>query len=282
MIESIGLVTDSTADLPPDVARSERIEVVPAIVVMEGHSFEDGSGLSRSEFYRRLPSLREPASTAAPPATAFEAAYDGLLMAGVRRVLSVHLSRRLSGIYGIAAQAARRFGERVSVIDSGQVSLGLGFQVLEAARAIRRGDPWESIQEAVAQAGRRVRTIAMIEQLDYLRHSGRVDWVRSSLGSLLHVRLLLEVADGLIRRLGQFRTRHRAIEELSSIAAGWGPLQRLGILHSAAEDDARQLASRLRADSIEEPPLVVDVTTVIGAHVGPALPGRRRAAALRP
>lgn len=273
MSETIGLVTDSTADVPANLARSEGIDVVPAIVVMEGRSFEDGKGISRPEFYRLLPSLREPASTAAPPAAAFEAAYDSLLRAGVRRVLSIHLSRRLSGMYGIAAQAARRFGERVSVIDSGQVSLGLGFQVLEAARAVRRGDTWESIQQAVAHAGRRVRTIAMIEQLDYLRRSGRVDWVRSSLGSLLHVRLLLEVADGLIRRLGQFRTRHRAIDELCSIAAAWGPVQRIGVLHSAAEDDARQLASRLQTDSAAEPPLVVDVTTVIGTHVGPGCLG---------
>ena len=187
----------------------------------------------------------------------------------MRRILSVHLSRRLSGIYGIAAQAARRFSDRVCVVDSGQVSLGLGFQVLEAARSIRRGAPWEAVQEALALAGRHVRTIAMIEQLDYLRRSGRVDWVRSSLGSLLHVRLLLEVADGWIRRLGQFRTRHQAIDGLRAMAAGWTPVQRFGVLHSASEDDARQLAERLPRAAAMEPPLIVDVTTVIGVHVGP-------------
>lgn len=269
MTEAIGLVTDSTADLPADLAKAECIEVVPAIVVMEGRSYEDGAGLTRREFYQLLPSLREPASTAAPAATAFEHAYERLLDAGVRRVLSVHLSRRLSGIYGIAAQAARRFGERVCVVDSGQVSLGLGFQVLEAARSIRRGASWEAVQEALVQAGRRVRTIAMIEQLDYLRRSGRVDWIRSSLGSLLHVRLLLEVADGWIRRLGQFRTRHQAIDGLRAMAAGWSPVQRFGVLHSASEDDARQLAEHLPGDGVKEPPLIVEVTTVIGVHVGP-------------
>jgi len=269
MTEAIGLVTDSTADLPAGLAREESVEVVPAIVVVEGRSYEDGAGLTRQEFYSRLPSLRAPASTAAPPAAAFERAYERLLEAGVRRVLSVHLSRRFSGIYGIATQAARRFGERVRVIDSGQVSLGLGFQVLEAARSIRLGASWEAVQEALAHAGSRVRTIAMIEQLDYLRRSGRVDWVRSSLGGLLHVRLLLEVADGWIRRLGQFRTRHQAIEGLRAMAVGWAPVQRFGVLHSASEDDARQLAERLTDEAAKEPPLVVDVTTVIGVHVGP-------------
>jgi len=269
MTGSIGLVTDSTADLPAGLAMEENIAVVPAIVVVEGRSYEDGAELTRQEFYHRLPSLPAPATTAAPPAAAFEQVYESLLQAGVRRIISVHLSRRLSGVYGIATQAARRFGERVRVIDSGQVSLGLGFQVLEAARSIRRGASWEAVQEALAQAGRRVRTIAMIEQLDYLRRSGRVDWVRSSLGSLLHVRLLLEVADGWIRRLGQFRTRHQAIEGLRAMAAGWTPVQRFGVMHSASEDDARQLAERLTHEAAKEPPLVVDVTPVIGVHVGP-------------
>jgi DegV family protein with EDD domain len=269
MNDKIGLVTDSTADLPPGLAEEAGVAVVPAIVVVDGKGYQDGSGLTRPDFYRTLPTLSQPASTAAPAVEAFEQAYRRLFAGGAARVLSIHLSRRLSGIYGIAAQAARRFGERVAVIDSGQVSLGLGFQVLEAARAIRRGDTWSSALHALADAGRRIRTIAMIEQLDYLRRSGRVDWIRSSLGSLLHVRLLLEVADGIIHRLGQFRTRRRAIEELSTIASGWGPVDRIGVLHSAAEDEARELAARLRPAPPAPPPLVVDVTPVIGTHVGP-------------
>lgn len=272
MNRSIGLVTDSTADIPEDQVQAEGVEIVPATIVMEGQTYQDGVGLTRPEFYRRLPALVRPASTAAPSPTAFEAAYDRMLASGAGRVLSIHLSRRLSGLYGIAVQAARRFGDRVSVVDSGQVSLGLGFQVLEAARAIRRGASWEAVQQAVASAGRRIRTIAMIEQLDYARRSGRVDWLRSSIGNLLHVRLLLEIADGLVKRLGQVRTRHRAIDELFSIAASWGPIQRLGVVHAVAEDDARALASRLAA-GVEEPPLVVDVTTVIGTHVGPGCVG---------
>ena len=272
MNESIGLVTDSTADIPEDQVRAEGVEIVPATIVVEGQTYQDGVGLSRPEFYRLLPDLVHPASTAAPSPSAFEAAYDRMLASGVARVLSIHLSRRLSGLYGIAVQAAHRFGDRVSVVDSGQVSLGLGFQVLEAARAIRRGASWEAVQQAVASAGRRIRTIAMIEHLDYARRSGRIDWLRSSIGNLLHVRLLLEIADGLVRRLGQVRTRHRAIDELFSIAASWGAVQRLGVVHAVAEDDARALASRL-AVGVEEPPLVVDVTTVIGTHVGPGCVG---------
>jgi DegV family protein with EDD domain len=269
MTYSIGLVTDSTADLPSGIAEAEGVPIVPAFIVVEGTSYVDGGGLSRPEFYRHLPGLRQPVTTAAPSTEVFASAYERLLSSGVGQILSVHISRRLSGIYGIAAQAARRFGERVLVVDSGQVSLGLGFQVLEGARAIRSGAAFQAVLQAIDHAGRRVRTIAMIENLEYLRRSGRVDWLRSSLGNLLHVRLLLEVADGLIRRLGQVRTRHRAIEELWATAARWAPVQRWGVMHSAAEGEAIELASRLPASENMPAPLVVDVTTVIGAHVGP-------------
>ena len=269
MTSPLGLVTDSTADLPPGLAQAESIAVVPAIVILDGTSYEDGGELTRPEFYRRLPGLRRPATTAAPPVAAFESVYDRWLSSGIGQVISVHLSQKFSGMYEIASQAARLFGERVHVVDSGQVSLGLGFQVLEAARAARAGAAVQGVLQTIENARQRVRTIAMIENLDYLRRSGRVGWMRSSLGNLMHVRLLLEVADGLIRRLGQVRTRHRAIDELLSIATRWGPVRRWGVMHSAAEEEARQLAARLPAAEDNASPLIVDVTTVIGAHVGP-------------
>jgi DegV family protein with EDD domain len=273
VIESISLVTDSTSDLPAAVAEREGVTVVPALITLDGQSYQDGRELSRSEFYRRLPGLSQPATTAAPPPSAFEAAYEGLLGAGSGRVISVHLSRRLSAMHDIAVQAAKRFGERVHVVDSGQVSLGLGFQLLEAARAIRAGGTFASILQVLDRARDRSRTLAMIESMEYLRRSGRVDWLRSSLGQWLHVRLLLEVVDGFIRRVGQARTRGRAIDELLALAARWGAVERWGVMHSGVAVEAEALAARLPVDGSPEPSMIVDVTTVIGVHVGPSCLG---------
>jgi fatty acid-binding protein DegV len=95
-----------------------------------------------------------------------------------------------------------------------------------------------------------------------------VDWLRSNLGALLHVRLMIELSEGIVRRLGQVRTRARAIEALAENARSWGRLERLGVLHSAAHEEAAALAGRLAPLSVAEP-LIVEATTVIGAHVGP-------------
>ncbi|HET7010508.1 MAG TPA: DegV family protein [Anaerolineales bacterium] len=269
MSDAIGLVTDSASDLPPDLAAAEGVEVVPAVVIMDGQAYVDGGDLTREDFYRRLPGLLHPATTASPSLQAFESVYERLFAGGAVHVISVHLTRKLSGLHDIAVQAARRFGDRVHVVDTGQVSLGIGFPVLEAARAIRHGSSLQAVLETVENARQRVRTIALIDSLEYLRRSGRVGWLTASLGNILHVRLLLDIADGVVRRIGQFRSRHRGIDELLALASHWAPVQRWGVMHSAIEDEAREFASRLPAAVSSEPPLVVDVTTVIGAHVGP-------------
>ena len=262
------VVTDSTADLPASIVSASGIRVIPVILIVDGASYPDEGDLSRGVFYERLPGLRRPATTASPPVEAFSSTYRQALEAGADQVVSIHVSGRLSGIVDIARHAARTFQDRVQVIDSGQVSLGLGFQVLAGARAASQAKSIREILEAADGVRRRVRTIALIDDLEYLRRSGRVDWLRSGLSALLHIRILVELVDGTIRRLGQVRTRTRAIEALVERARSWGRPEALGVVHTSAMEDATDLASRLAPLTGDEP-LVVDVTTVIGAHVGP-------------
>jgi DegV family protein with EDD domain len=262
------IVTDSTSDIPPEEAEALSIEVVPALVTVEGQSYEDGRGLSRLEFYRRLPFLREPATTAAPSPRVFEIAYEKVMAAGAERVLSMHVSSKLSGLIDVARIAAATFGDRVHVFDSLQVSLGLGFQAMEAAAVALAGASFDAILQAAQRARDRVRIVAMIDTLEYLRRSGRVSWMRAGLGDLLRVKLIVRVADGVVQRIGEARTKHRALDQLVTMATSWGPQERLAILHSAVPEEAAALAQRLR-DLSARAPLIVDVTTVIGTHVGP-------------
>jgi len=266
------LVTDSTGDVPEDEASALEITVVPAVLTVDGRSYRDGVDISRSSLYGRMAFMANLPTTAAPSPAAFHEAYERILAKGFDRILSVHVSPKLSGILNVAAQVARQFGDRVHVFDSGQVSLGMGFQVLEAAAAALRGDPFETVVEIARRARRRAHLIAAIDTLEFLKRSGRVSWIRASLGDLLQVKLVVDVMDGVVRRLGQVRTRQKALEMLLDHMRTWGPLSRAAVLHSAAPERAAALAQRVAA-AFGIHPITVDVTTAIGAHVGPGSVG---------
>jgi fatty acid-binding protein DegV len=108
----------------------------------------------------------------------------------------------------------------------------------------------------------------MIDTLVYLRRSGRVGWIRAGIGELLRVKLLIRVADGVVQRIGEVRTKHKALDQLLGIAESWSPLDRLAVLHSGVPEEAATFAERVRHLS-DRTPLIVDVTTAIGTHVGP-------------
>jgi DegV family protein with EDD domain len=272
MGEKIGVVTDSTADIPIQEQDSLNIVVVPAVVTLDGESYQDGMEISRVEFYRRLPSLSAPVTTGAPSMQAFENTYEGLLHSGIDKILSIHLPSTLSGMLSVASQAAKSFGERVTIFDSGQVSLGMGFQVIEAATAMINGGSFESALEAAHRARENIRLIALIDTLEYLKRSGRVSWLTAGLGNFLRVKIILELINGAVNRLGQVRTRSKGIDQLQAIAEGWGILDRLAIPHSASSEDAVAFAQKLR-NLCARPPVITEVTTAIGAHIGPGALG---------
>jgi DegV family protein with EDD domain len=267
-IQKIAIVTDSTADIPDELAEENNIQVVRNTLVIEGRSLEDGRGISRQEFYERLPSYRSLPTTATASSGIYTELYERLLHMGAECIVSIHPASRLSGVVNAATLAAQSFIGRVSVVDSEQASLGLGFQVLEAAAAVRRGITRENLLALLENLRKRARVVAMLDTLDYIRRSGRVSWARARLGDLLHIKPFIELRGGKVLSLGEARTRRKGMERLLEIVRGLGPFQRLAALHTNAEADARQLLAEL-APQLTSEPLVVNVTTVIGTHVGP-------------
>jgi DegV family protein with EDD domain len=262
------IVTDSTADIPQELLEEHQIKVVPNIIVISGESLEDGAGISRDEFYTRLPQMKSTPSTATASSGAYQALYESLLQAGYENILSIHTSKLLSGIFNAANVAAQTFGERVQVIDSGYVTMGLGFQVLAAAEAARQGLSLNVIQKHLAEVRKRVRVIAMLDTLEYLHRSGRVSWAKARLGNLLHLKAFVEVKYGRVVSLGEARTRRKGMERLKEFLRDLGPLERLAILHTNAEADARKILNE-SSPHLAFRPLVVNITTIIGTHVGP-------------
>jgi DegV family protein with EDD domain len=265
---TIALVTDSTADIPSELIQHYQIHVVPNLVVIEGQSLEDGTEISREEFYNRLPDMKSMPTTSTASIGAYQKLYEQLLSQGATNIISIHASSLLSGIFNAASAAALAFERRVSVIDSEQISMGLGFQVLAAAEEIVKEKPLDVISNCITDVRRRVRVVAMLDTLEYVRRSGRVSWARARIGNLLRVKPFLEVKDGQVYSLGDTRTRRRGIAQLRKILLQQGVLERLAILHTNAENEANQFLDDIKK-KFAQPPLLVNVTTVIGTHVGP-------------
>jgi len=269
---SIAIVTDSTADVPVETAESLNISVIPAVLTLDGETYIDGHDISRAEFYQRMPDLRTPPTTAVPSTIVFEETYQRLFARGVQRILSIHLSSKLSGMVNTAMQVARNYGDRVKVFDSGQLTLGTGFQAIEAAQLVRNGLDFDQVVSTAKRIRETAYVVALIDRLEFMRRSGRVNWLRANIGDLLQFKQLVEVKDGLVHALIRTRTYTKAFEQLISIAFTWRNIKRLAVLHSGAPDKAKELAERV-VDLCPNDLMMVDVTTVIGAHVGPGCVG---------
>ena len=268
----LGIVTDSTSDLPAEMTSRFGIEVVPSILIIDGQQFADGAGISRADFYARLPAMKQFPTTAAPSIGEFSARYRKLLDAGCDHILSIHAAAALTAIRDIAAQAAADFPNRITVIDSTSLSLGLGFQVLAAAEAAESESTLEAARAAVESTRRRLHVSAALETMEYVRRSGRVPAAVTVLGGLLNLKPLVELTDGQIKAIGAVRTTRQADERMAAFLTSGLPLERLAILHTGAETRARAFLARLMDAtrmSLPRDILLVNVTTVIGAHVGP-------------
>src|SRR5689334_14649959 len=135
----LGIVTDSTSDLPKYLIDQHEIEVVPSILIIDGKEYADGIGISREDFYKQLPSFQTQPTTAAPSIGEFSSRYESLLSRGRDHILSIHAAGPLTTIINSARQAAHDFPNKITIVDSLSLSLGLGFQVLAAAEAAEDG-----------------------------------------------------------------------------------------------------------------------------------------------
>ncbi|MBN1439212.1 MAG: DegV family protein [Anaerolineales bacterium] len=279
MTETIGFVTDSTSDVPPDDAERFGVEIVPAMIMFGGKSYRDGVDISRSELYRKMTAQRILPTTSTPSVNAFEEAFEKVLSRGVQKILSIHLASSLSGIFNSASIAARRFPGRVEVMETGQVSLGTGFQILAAAEAAAGGAPLDALRKTILEARKRARLVALIESLTHLSHSGRLPALVAGIGDFLQIKLLISLYEGTVSRVAQVRTQTRGLAALVEQVRSWGPVERLAIAHA----NARQLADGLipqLAGSIQglgrvlkETTRVIEVTPAIGVHIGPGAVG---------
>jgi DegV family protein with EDD domain len=264
----IGIVTDSTSDLPADLIKKHQIQVVPSILILEGKEYADGIGISREDFYARLPSLQSKVTTAAPSIGNFLTPYQTLFSQGCDHIISIHVAGKLSAIVNVANQAAKEFGDKVTIIDSGSLSMGLGFQVLSAVENLESGI--KSAVEAIESTKKKLKVIAALDTMEYLKRSGRVPSLVANLGGMLSIKPMVEIKNGEVKPMGAVRTTKQADEKMLNLLLEIGEMQRLAILHTNAEARAKNLLNELMNKiSLPQDILFVNVTAVIGTHLGP-------------
>jgi DegV family protein with EDD domain len=270
----IKVVTDSTNDLPPEIIEQYGITVIPMYINIGDQSFQDGIDITRKEFYNRLPQSDPFPTTAAPGIEQFTAVYSRLMGAGADQILSIHISSSLSAVMDVAHKAAEQFsGIPVTVYDSDQLSLGTGFQVQTAAQAAEKGLPLEEILAILKDQSSRSYVFAALDTLEFLKRGGRMNSVMAGLGSLLQIKPILTMHAGN-PGAERVRTKERALQRLIEMTAELGELEQLALVHTNAGEEAIALwqqAKHLAPDLVT--PLSVDVTPVLGAHLGPGAVG---------
>jgi DegV family protein with EDD domain len=267
---TIRIVTDSTCDLPLDIAERLNITVVPAYVNIGDQSYLDGIDLTRDQFYRELEGYKTPPTTAAPSSGTFTQVYEQLADVGATEIISIHVASKLSGILNAARLGSEDTQVKVSLFDSQSLSMGLGLLAQTAAEAAVDGRSLDDIMALLDSSARRTYVFALLDTLEFLRRSGRVNWAQFGIGTLLKVKPLIRVYGGVLEMQEKIRTSKKATEKMIERIAELGQYDRVALLHTAAPAELEQLRGQLShiIPAGSNPPVSL-VTPAVGAHVGP-------------
>ena len=268
---SIRIVTDSTADLPPEVASKHQIAVVPLTVLFGDEELRDGVDITAERFFRRMQREAELPTTSQPSPGAFREVYERLAAEGATEIISIHVSSKLSGTLEASYQGAAGLDVRIVHVDSQLTSLALGLGVIAAAEAVRDGATVEEARALVDDQFRRTHTFFVLESIENLRRGGRIGRAQGFVGSLLKVKPVLTFEGGEVVPVARARTRPRAIEEALRRAAAYRPIVQAMAVHATTPDDLEYVASRLRGLAPDAPILTGMLGPTVGVHGGPGL-----------
>lgn len=266
----VRIVTDSACDLPQGRADELGIEIVPLTIRFGDEEFVDRIELSNEEFWRKVATSPVLPETAAPSPGAFEDRFRSLAEAGADAVVCINLSSRLSGTMQSAQIAATTLaGELpVRVVDSLSVSLGLGSQCIAAQALASDGQDLDTIVESVIDRASRTRLFGALDTLEHLRRGGRIGGAQAMLGSVLSIKPIIGIQDGVVSEAGKVRTRSKSLSHLAAKLASAHDPSGVFVFHAQAPDIDEfldQLAKFVPRESIE----VGNIGPVIGTHGGP-------------
>jgi DegV family protein with EDD domain len=267
----IQVVTDSACDLRPELADELGVRVVPLTIRFGDEELVDRAELSSKEFWDRVVTGPHMPQTAAPSPGAFQEVFEEAADAGTDGVICINLSSKVSGTLQSARTAADAVADRirVEVVDSLTLTMGLGLVVIEAANLATTANSLDELVKAVGDAASRAHVFGVVDSLDFLRKGGRIGGASHLVGSLLSIKPVLDVRDGVVEVDSKQRTRARALDYLASKAVDAGPLERIALANGRSPD-AQDVLELLRKAKSETPIEVSELGPVVGSHTGPA------------
>jgi DegV family protein with EDD domain len=278
VMSKLAFVTDTDSSLPADLAAQYGILQVPITIQFGATSFLTGIDIDDAALFERVDRENKLPSTSAPSPGQFLEAYQAAFDAGTDQIICFTVSSAVSATHAAAIAARRMMAERdITVVDTQSVSLGQGFMVLAAAEAARQGLSKEACLASAADTGVRAHLFAALATVKYLAMSGRVGSIAAGVAGLLSIKPILTVRDGKLDLLERSRTQKKAwarVIELATRAANGRPIERMGIVHVAAPQAAREFEQQLRA-ALDCPTeiLIADLTPGLSVHTGAGLVG---------
>ena len=269
---NVAIVTDSVADLPPQVAKEFGITVVPLVVRFGTDLYRDSLDLSPDQFYEKLRTNKALPATSVPPPAAFADAYDKLAEK-TNEILVISLTSKLSATYQVALQAVGLMKKRcrVEVIDSQWAVMAQGFITIAAAKAAQSGASLDEVLGVARHTIHRVDMCAAFDTLEYLERGGRIGKAQAFLGSLLKVNPIIGIKDGEVYPCGRERSRAKAIDYLYNHVANFGNVEGLAVEYATDLDEAKRLVQRFHSKYPQVPIYLSRTSPVIGTHTGPGL-----------
>lgn len=274
-MKKIAIVTDSTADLPNDLVSQYGITVVPLKIIFNGDdTFLDGVDMQTEEFYQRLVENGQTATTSQPSPADFADCYKQLLPQN--SIISIHISSVMSGTVQSARVAREMFPESdIEVVDSKSCSMGIGLVVLEAARAASMGKSKDDILDIIHKAIAKIKLFFIVDSMKHLKEGGRIGKAQALLGTILSIKPILYLNEGIVEPYEKIRGKTRAIERLAQIIAdkAGGKRIKCSVLHGNAQEGMKQFLKKLTPIVNCDKPIISKVGPVVGTHVGPGVVG---------
>ncbi len=274
------VVTDSTANIPPELLNGHEIRVLPLQVIWNGEILRDGVDIQPKDFYERLATDKNLPSTSQATPEEFRNVYSTLLDQGYE-ILSVHISSKLSGTIDSALQAKKSLkSDSIEIIDSLSTSMAMGFQVLSVLRMAKMGATLAECKATALEAINHSGVYFAVNTLEFLHRGGRIGGAAAFLGHMLNLKPLLELKDGKIEAVEKVRTLSKTIDRLLDLAEAKleganGPI-RLSAVHGNSPAEAEELLKRaikrFPASQVSEA-VISSISPVLGTHTGPGALG---------